>query len=117
MSKNKAKEIVDRYSKLKVLRGTWESHWQEIADYVLPRRADVTKKQARGSKRTELVYDSTAIHAAELLASSLHGMLTNAASPWFSLQFKDPLLDADDAVNEWLEECTHQMYMAFHMFE
>lgn len=114
MSKNKAKEIVDRYSKLKVLRGTWESHWQEIGDYVLPRRADVTKKQARGSKRTELVYDSTAIHAAELLASSLHGMLTNAASPWFSLQFKDPLLDADDAVNEWLEECTHQMYMAFN---
>mgnify|MGYP003132480920 FL=1 len=114
MSKNKAKEIVDRYSKLKVLRGTWESHWQEIGDYVLPRRADVTKKQAKGSKRTELVYDSTAIHAAELLASSLHGMLTNAASPWFSLQFKDPLLDADDAVNEWLEECTHQMYMAFN---
>ena len=111
---NKAKEILDRYSKLKVLRGTWESHWQEIGDYVLPRRADVTKKQAKGSKRTELVYDSTAIHAAELLASSLHGMLTNAASPWFSLQFKDPLLDADDAVNEWLEECTHQMYIAFN---
>jgi|TARA_R100000789_G_scaffold811_1_gene2934 hypothetical protein len=114
MATNKAKELLDRYGKLKVMRGTWESHWQEIGDYVLPRRADVTKKQAKGSKRTELVYDGTAIHAAELLASSLHGMLTNAASPWFSLQFKDPMLQGDDAINEWLEECTRQMYQAFN---
>jgi len=113
MITNRAKDILDRYSKLKVMRGTWESHWQEIGDYCLPRRADITKKQSRGSKRTELIYDSTAIHAAELLASSLHGMLTNAASPWFSLQFKDPSLNNDDAVNEWLEECTNQMYMSF----
>ena len=47
------KELIKRFSQLKSQRGTWDSHWQEIADYVLPRRADVTVKRARGDKRTE----------------------------------------------------------------
>lgn len=108
------KELTRRFSQLKSMRGTWESHWQEIADYVLPRRADVTVKRARGDKRTEKVYDSTAINAAELLASSLHGMLTNAASPWFMMRYKDPQFNTDDASMEWLEECTNQMYIVLN---
>ena len=52
------KELVHRFSQLKSTRGTWESHWQEIADYVLPRRADVTTKRARGDKRTEKIFDT-----------------------------------------------------------
>tara|TARA_Y100000592_G_scaffold82679_1_gene131627 strand:- start:807 stop:2387 length:1581 start_codon:yes stop_codon:yes gene_type:complete len=105
------KELIRRFSQLKTTRGTWESHWQEIADYVLPRRADVTTKRARGDKRTEKIFDSTAINAAELLASSLHGMLTNAASPWFMMKYKDSEFNRDDAAMEWLEEATHQMYI------
>ncbi len=108
------KRLVKRFSQLKAARGTWESHWQEIADYVLPRRADVTVKRAKGDKRTEKIFDSTAIHAAELLASSLHGMLTNAASPWFSMKYKDYGLNLDDASMEWLEECTNQMYIVLN---
>lgn len=108
------KELVHRFSQLKNTRGTWESHWQEIADYVLPRRADVTTKRARGDKRTEKIFDSTAINAAELLASSLHGMLTNAASPWFMMSYKNPVLNLDDKSMEWLEECTNQMYMVLN---
>ena len=108
------KELIKRFSQLKSQRGTWDSHWQEIADYVLPRRADVTVKRARGDKRTEKIFDSTAINAAELLASSLHGMLTNAASPWFSMSYKDRALNLDDASMEWLEECTNQMYIVLN---
>ena len=108
------KELIKRFSQLKSQRGTWDSHWQEIADYVLPRRADVTVKRARGDKRTEKIFDSTAINAAELLASSLHGMLTNAASPWFSMSYKDRALNLDDASMEWLEDCTNQMYIVLN---
>jgi|TARA_R100000234_G_scaffold96181_3_gene64464 hypothetical protein len=95
-----------RYSKLLTKRSNWESLWQELGDYVLPRKAEITKKRIQGGKRTELIFDSTAVHAVELLASSLHGMLTNAAMSWFSMQYRDIELAKDDKANEWLAKCT-----------
>ena len=71
-------------------RQTWESHWQEVADFVVPRKADVTKNRSPGDKRSELVFDGTAIHAAELLSASLHGMLTIWPPSWFSLALFRP---------------------------
>jgi len=113
--KNKTAEmLVDRFQTLRTMRSTWESHWQEIADYMLPRKADITQQRTRGDKRTEHIYDGTAIHALELLGASLHGMLTNAASPWFTLQFKDGLLAEDDEAQEWLGSVTEDMYVAFN---
>ena len=85
-------------------RGVWEAHWQESADYVVPRKADITKRRTAGAKRTQLIFDGTAIHALELLSSSLHGMLTSASTAWFTLGFSNPALHRDDKAKEWLEE-------------
>ena len=101
-----------RYRELKSSRSNWENHWQQLADYMLPRKADIVKKRTQGDKRTELIFDGTAIHAVELLASSLHGMLTSPSTPWFSMRFRDPALQQDDAANEWLEVSLDQMYQA-----
>jgi hypothetical protein len=103
-----------RYRDLKNARSNWESHWQQLADYMLPRKADIVKKRTEGDKRTDLIYDGTAIHAVELLSSSLHGMLTSPSTPWFSMRFRNPALQQDDAANEWLELSIDQMYQAFH---
>jgi len=103
-----------RYKTLQTQRSNWEKHWQELADYMLPRKADITKKRTQGDKRTELIYDGTAIHAVELLSSSLHGMLTSPSTPWFSMRYRNPALQNDDAANEWLEICIDQMYQAFN---
>ena len=102
-----------RYKTLYNQRTNWEKHWQELADYMLPRKADITKRRTQGDKRTELIFDGTAIHAVELLASSLHGMLTSPSTPWFSLRYRKPALQQDDAANEWLEISIDQMYQAF----
>ena len=101
-----------RYQSLLSQRSNWEKHWQELADYMLPRKADITKQRTQGDKRTELIYDSTALHSVELLASSLHGMLTSPSTPWFSLQYRDSGLQSNDEANEWLETCSSQMYKA-----
>jgi hypothetical protein len=103
-----------RYRDLANARSNWEHHWQQLADYMLPRKADIVKKRTQGDKRTELIYDGTAIHAVELLASSLHGMLTSPSTPWFSMRFRERELQGNDAANEWLESCIDQMYQAFH---
>ena len=108
-----SKSLLKRFDRLYSQRQNWETHWQEVADYMMPRKADVTKLRSKGDKRTELIFDSSPLQAVELLAASLHGMLTNPSTPWFSLRFKDELEQEDEA-KEWLESATETMYAAFN---
>jgi hypothetical protein len=108
------KGLLSRYEKLEGQRQNWETHWQEVADYMQPRKADVTKQRARGDKRMEQVFDSSPIQAVELLAASLHGMLTNPSTPWFTLRFKDEEIENEDEAKLWLEASTDAMYTAFN---
>ena len=108
-----SKSVLKRFDRLSAQRQNWETHWQEVADYMMPRKADVTKTRSRGDKRTELIFDSSPLQAVELLAASLHGMLTNPSTPWFSLRFKDDMENEDEA-KEWLESATDTMYAAFN---
>ena len=108
------KNLLARFDKLKTGRQNWETHWQEVADYMQPRKADVTKTRSRGDKRTELIFDSSPIQAVELLAASLHGMLTNPSTPWFTLRYKNQDFQNDDEAKLWLESVTDVMYTAFN---
>jgi hypothetical protein len=111
--KNLARELKSNLSRLMEQRSTWESHWQECADFMQPRKAEITNERARGDKRNIQIFDSTAIHALELLASSLQGMLTSSANRWFSLRYKEDQLNGIDEAKEWLEDVTDKMYTAF----
>ena len=111
--RNLARELKTNLSRLMEKRSTWESHWQECADYIQPRKAEITKERARGDKRNVLIFDATAIHALELLAASLHGMLTSSANRWFSLRYKEDALNDSDEAKEWLQDATDKMYLAF----
>ena len=108
--RNLAKQLKDNLSRLQEKRSTWESHWQEVADVMLPRKAEITRQRARGDKRHTQIFDATAVHALELLAASLHGMLTSSANRWFSLRFKETGLNDSDEAKEWLEDATKRMY-------
>ena len=72
-----AADLKNDLSRLVEKRSNWEIHWQEVADYMLPRKADITLERPKGDKRHTVIFDGTAIHSLELLASSLHGMLTS----------------------------------------
>lgn len=110
---DRARVLLKRLDKLAVQRSTWEHHWQEVAEYVVPRKADVTKQRSAGDKRMEQIYDGTAIHAAEMLSASLHGMLTNPSMQWFDLAYLDEALNTDDEAKEYLEAVTEIMQREF----
>ena len=59
------KDLLKRFGKLVTQRQTWESHWQEVSDYMMPRKADVTKRRSPGDKRSKLIFDSSPLHAVE----------------------------------------------------
>ena len=109
----KAKNILEKYNTLKSQRQTWEDHWQDVANYFLPRKSNITLKRTKGDKRHAQIYDGTATHALELLSASLNGMLTNTISPWFVLKFRSEEMNQDDEATEWLESCAKVMQQVF----
>ena len=113
-NKKFARELKDNLSRLMEKRKTWETHWQEVADYFLTRKSDITERHTKGDKRNLQVFDATGTHSLELLASSLHGSLTSASSKWFSLRFKNSAVNEDDTAKEWLEDSAGKMFLAFH---
>jgi hypothetical protein len=94
--------ILSRQKEFENERQGWESHWQQIASYMVPRRAEFTTTQSRGGKRRGDIYDSTAIKANNILAAGMHGQLTSPATPWFSLRTTDPGLMKKEEVRRWL---------------
>ncbi|MBO4644843.1 MAG: head-tail connector protein [Alphaproteobacteria bacterium] len=94
--------IIQRTDELKSRRMNFEQLWQEVSELVLPRKADFTVAQAQGAKRGRKLFETTAVNAAELLASGLHGLMTNPAGKWFSLTVADSKKTPQTA--EWLVE-------------
>ena len=103
MTDKRADWICRNYDELKSQRGTWENHWQEIVDYTLPRKDQVTQRTTPGEKKNYKIYDTSAPHSLEILASGLHTMLTNPAVLWFGLQTGIAELDDRDDVRKWLQ--------------
>tara|TARA_Y100001937_G_scaffold128491_1_gene205401 strand:+ start:1619 stop:3280 length:1662 start_codon:yes stop_codon:yes gene_type:complete len=106
--------IKKRYNEMSSNRGTWEDHWQEILDYVMPRKADIVTKRISGDKRTEVLFDSTAMTANMLLAASLQGTLTSPSRQWFFLTTNDDDLNQDREVQLYLEDSAKRMYDVFN---
>lgn len=105
-----AKDIIKKFDRLKSNRANWDTHWREIADYVMPRKEHVFGFQTKGDKKREKIFDSTGPHSLELLASALGGMLTNPATTWFELTTGVPSIDQQDDVRFWLQEANREMH-------
>ena len=95
-------------------RQTWEDHWQQILDYVMPRKADITFTRSQGESRTDILFDSTAITANNLLAASLQGTLTSPSLAWFHLKLRNEELNNQREVQLWLEDTARRMYDMFN---
>ena len=108
------KAIIKRFEALEGQRDNWQNHYQELADYMLPRKADIVRKRTKGEKRMEQIFDGTALQAVDLLSASLHGMLTSGASAWFHLAMKDQTVGRDQEVQDWLEDTSTRMLRAFN---
>lgn len=109
-----AEILCKRYDGLKAARATFESHWQEIAENIFPRRADFNVQRATGDKRTQKIIDSTGTQGLELLAAGLHGMASNPAARWFSLKTDDDKLNEDDTIREWLSQVEDIIFSRLH---
>lgn len=112
--KKEAQGCLSRHEKRVADRSQFESLWQECYDYIIPRKGDVISTRSPGDKRGHELFDSTAINSNELLASALHGMLTNPSTRFFDLVIADPEIDPDEEVKEWLQIVADKMFLVLN---
>lgn len=110
-----ASGIIKRYDKLDGELGNWRSHWEEIAERVLPRYStymttNAGDQQTRGNKRTEKMFDSTAALGLERFAAAMESMLTPRNQKWHRLQASNPILNKDRETKLWFEEATNILF-------
>ncbi len=94
-----------RLQSLRRERQSWEDHWQDLADYLQPRRSRFLDKGDRtnwGSKKNDKIINSTAPDALDTLASGMQGGLTSPSRPWFKLGLSDQAAAEYGPVKAWL---------------
>lgn len=108
-----------RYDTLKgsTERTNFEGQWQQIGEVVSPRKIDFVGMRTPGEKRMNQIYDSTGVHANELLAAGLHGMATNPAMKWFSLRLVSSKVINQDGSTTDLNEVTEIQKWLAHVEE
>lgn len=113
ISREKIQEITARYAALKQQRTEWESHWQDIHEYVLPYRGFFTALgdiPNQGEKRNSKIIDGTATRSLRILAAGMQSGLTSPSRPWFRLTLSDLDLVEFGPVRWWLDLVERNMY-------
>jgi hypothetical protein len=100
-----------RYESLKSKRGTWEAHWQQIADLMHPFDDNFVSHESPGSDKMTFIFDSTPIHANQLLSAGLFSMLTSPAQKWFEIRMMAQWMNQIREVQEWLEVFSNIAYL------
>jgi hypothetical protein len=112
----KATEFITRHNLLVTKRSTWNSHWTEVAERILPRKAEFEKgtnpsaDQQRGEKRTQKVFDSTGALALERFSAAMESMLTPRNARWHKLRPIDEALRENHEVEVYLDEVTRILF-------
>lgn len=106
-----AKELIDRQQNVERSLGTYYAHCAEVAKYVAPSLDTFfTTKVTPGEKRTQSIYDSTAIFALERFASIMQSLVAPNNSYWHTLEpDTEDLLDDHEAM-VWFEKVRNHLF-------
>ena len=108
-----AREHIKIWEKMYTDLTPWLTTWQEIGQYILPRKSNVYRSQSPAEKQTAYLYDGTAIKANDDLAAWLQSNLTSMAMDWYSLTIGDGDEEVIDKEGElWLEDCRKRQFAA-----
>ncbi len=108
-----ARELLERHTALKAERAPWDAFWQEVGDYVMPRKAQIVSKvNVPSTVKQQVLFDSTAIRANNILANGQLAWMTPHESSWFSFD-APPEMAGSDAVANWFKRCSEIAHLEF----
>lgn len=109
---NRIEELCAKYKSLKGSRGNWESHWEEIAERVLPRQRGFVGARSDGEKKSEKIFDSRPQIALDRSAAVMDSMLTPRQSKWHNLRTTDESLNRQFGVQQWFYQANNILHAA-----
>jgi len=111
MADSRAVEVMARQSQMESNRAVFDAHYKEIAERVLPRQDDFqSPNRQEGEKRTEKIFDSTAILALDRAASAIDSLITPASQMYHRLDPEDERLIGNLEVMKYLDELNKQLF-------
>ena len=74
------------FTAAKQIRNAWETLWQDCYDMALPMRSYNSLNSITPSRKSDSLFDGTALDAVDGLAASIMGNLTPNFTPWFGVK-------------------------------
>jgi len=103
-----AQDLLKREAQLRSQRKNVDWRAQEIADYIAPSKATITRQPFEGQKLTTFLFDAEAPWASTMLANTLAGAFTSPAQKFFSLSLEPPELTEDKETEDWMGDCSYR---------
>lgn len=114
MARVDPRAVFERFQQLKEERSSWEPLWRDIRDFVLPQAGVFEgEKPYEGWRRHRKIVDPTPLQYADMLSSGLYSGVSSPARPWLKLTTKDPALDEEPDVRQWLDDVQKKMLILF----
>lgn len=107
-----AKSLIEEQSKLWDEQANFRTLWDECARYVMPGWDDFNTKRAEGERRTQYLFDGTAVSANERFAAAMAAMITPQTQRYQKLVPLDEELRENKRVNEHYEQVTKILFAA-----
>lgn len=110
MTESSAAEIIRREAQLQSQQANFRKYWEELAYYVMPAQATFLVQPSEGLKRTERLFDNTAVTANRRFAAAVESMLTPQSQEWHKLQPESADLSDDQEVKEYLDKVNEILF-------
>lgn len=108
-----ALEIIREVDSLYNARTNFATQWQEVADRCWPERSRfITMDHVQGEKRTDHLFDATAMLALPKFAAAIDSMITPRTRRWHKLAVPDEALAEEHEVKLWLDEANESLWRA-----
>ena len=117
MADSRASDILDKHERMRQQRVYFEKIWQDIADRIIPRKADFKRQRGKitepkGERRTEKVFDAAPALALDRFAAAMHSLVTPRNQQWHGLRPVEPALAEDQDVKRYLEDVNKILFSA-----
>ena len=107
--------VRQRYKELVSERESWNAHYQELSEYILPHNGrnltgGDSSKENNGSKVNDLIIDGTATYAVNVFAAGMQSGVTSPARPWFKVGLTHKELQNQPKIKNWLWTVEKEIY-------
>jgi len=113
MDKAEVKKLIERQKALKAKRTVWESHWQELSEFVAPRQNDFKGQNTPGEKKRNRYTNGRPEYFVSVLAATFGSLLSNPATQWFKLNLRGYDVNQNIEAKRWMDEVEQKVVSVF----